>query len=194
MDDLIITGASSVDDRTVDVRIGDGLISDVSEPGELVVRNLPPDRILEAESRLLTPEFIKPHTHLDLALTGKLTPSDHSGTLREWLVAVERLDERMTQEQIESNATATVEQMVTNGVTKIWTHVCTSLWSDTTLSALLAVREQLQELVEAYCGEKHAQGNGTKRYQRSMIKTQSITSSSPPLPIVDAESVGSVTI
>lgn len=38
---------------------------------------------------------------------------------------------------------------------------------------LEAMVESLNEvLVEAYCGEKHAQGNGTKRYQRSTSKTR----------------------
>jgi len=38
---------------------------------------------------------------------------------------------------------------------------------------LEAIIESLNDvLVEAYCGEKHAQGNGTNRYQRSTTKTR----------------------
>jgi hypothetical protein len=38
---------------------------------------------------------------------------------------------------------------------------------------LEAIIESLNDvLVEAYCGEKHAQGNGTNRFQRSTTKTR----------------------
>jgi len=82
MADLVIRGANLVDGsgapaRPADVAVTDGLIAEVTEPGEAG----PADRTIEADGRLLTPGWVDVHTHYDAQASWDpyLTPSSWHG-------------------------------------------------------------------------------------------------------------------
>lgn len=72
----IVIDGTGADRRTADVRLVDGLIAEIAEPGSLAAR--PDEASVDAEGLVLCPGFIDMHAHSDLHL---LTHPDHAPKL-----------------------------------------------------------------------------------------------------------------
>lgn len=112
----------------VDITLSDGKISDISRSNG----SLPSS--FDAAGRLVIPQFVEAHVHLDYANTAGVPRINESGTLFE---AIEIWRERKSlnlnnQERIYSNSRAAAEELARHGVGFVRTHV------DVTDSSLIA--------------------------------------------------------
>ncbi len=141
---MLLTGATLVDGRRVDVRLsGDrvGLVADrlAADAGEAVV---------DLDGRLLLPAPAEPHAHLDKALTADRVPNpagDLLGAIKAWLAHRPTL----TVEDIAERAERAVRMLSANGVTAIRTHVDVGADIGTRgVEALLRTRRAVADLVD----------------------------------------------
>lgn len=104
MSRFLVSNARTLDDSAIDVFVADGDIEAVEPTGTISPDRVRDGRHVDAEGRLVTPGFIEPHTHLDLALTAGTPRWNRSGTLAEALEITEEWSESADQATIERNA------------------------------------------------------------------------------------------
>jgi len=129
------------DQGLVDVFVKDGLVVDISPAG-----HVPPiGRLHDAEGGFVSPPFADPHLHLDAALLCLFAPN-HSGTLQEGIENWSRCRQNMDEADLIGRATTALKWCVSNGVTRIRTHVDIS--SKMAVEAMVAFRDEVSHLAE----------------------------------------------
>lgn len=123
--------------------------SDDEIVGSAAVESAGPDTY-HAEGRLVVPQFVENHIHLDYANTAGVPRVNESGTLFE---AIEIWGERKEQglhqaDQVYDNALAAVRRAVLHGVGHIRTHVDVTDPDLTGLEALARLRADVRDWVE----------------------------------------------
>ena len=146
---LILAGACRTDGAAVDVRVDDGVVSEVRPAraaADLGSRPVGPKggtTVVDLTGYLLLPSFVEPHAHLDKALTAAALPNprgDLDGAISAW--ASGRV--RFGADDIADRAERAVRRLASRGVTAIRTHTDTG--PDIGLrcvEALLRVRERV---------------------------------------------------
>jgi cytosine/creatinine deaminase len=112
--------ARLADGAQVDVRLRDGLVTDVTAAGELDVTD--PSATLELADWLLLTAPAEPHAHLDKALSFDLI-GPPLGDLNSAVTAWRRYAATMTRESILTRARTQALTMLANGITAVRTHV-----------------------------------------------------------------------
>ncbi|MAG55888.1 MAG: cytosine deaminase [Planctomycetes bacterium] len=134
---------TAVGDRECDVRIADGVVTDVVElTGGDAVRLAPRSEEDVLDGGRVTPPFAEPHVHLDAALLGRRAPN-RSGTLREGIANWSALRASLTEEDIRERALATAQMYVDTGTLSIRTHVDTGC--EVAVQTLLDLKPVLAE-------------------------------------------------
>ncbi|MFB6097426.1 MAG: cytosine deaminase [Haloferacaceae archaeon] len=148
MTSYLVTDATTLDGRAVDVRIEDGRIATVAAAGALDPDAVAPADHFDAGGRLVTPTFTEPHIHLDATLTAGEPSWNQSGTLAEGIDVWAQRKESLTREDVLARAERTVEWLASNGVTRVRSHVDTTEATLTGVEALLDLRERVADLVD----------------------------------------------
>ena len=130
-------------DAPQDLAIRDGCYVVASPTGATTAREI------DAAGRLCIPGFVEPHIHLDKVLLAESVPVNRSGSLSE---AIEILGERKATydaAEIAERAGRIVTLAITNGVTRMRTHIdVDSVCGLIPLEALLEVRERYSEAID----------------------------------------------
>ncbi len=106
-------------------------------------------RILDAEGRLCVPGFVEPHIHLDKVLLADSIPVNVSGSLDEAIAILGARKDSYTSADIIERAGQIIRSAVTNGVTRMRTHIDIDTGCGlTAFNALLDVRAQFADLLE----------------------------------------------
>jgi cytosine deaminase len=115
-------------------RIAEGIDADAS-------------RTIDAEGRLATPPLVDCHLHLDASLTAGQPRYNQSGTLIEGIHVWGELKPALTVEDVLSRARQIVKWSVANGTLHIRAHADVSGENEAPLRGLLALRDEVAELV-----------------------------------------------
>lgn len=148
--DLFISDALLPDGTYTSLRISNGVIASVGGSAE---KN---DSRLDAHGALVLPAMAEAHAHLDKAFLAETVPNP-TGDLMGAILAMEAAHGSITVPDIEERAERAARLIARNGATAIRTHA--DLTKDnglTSVTALLAVRDRLRDLVHieviALCG------------------------------------------
>jgi cytosine deaminase len=148
MGEFTILNATTVADRRVDVRIRDGVISDVTEAGTLSGGSAEEERVFDADGRLVTPSLTEPHIHLDYALAAGDPRWNEKGTLSEGIDIWAEYKRELTKDDVKERARRTIQWLVANGVTRVRTHADATESTLSTVEALVELRRELREFVD----------------------------------------------
>lgn len=102
---------------------------------------------LDAQGNLLCPPLCEPHVHLDTALTAGEPEWNRSGTLFEGVARWAQRKQSLSFDDVTSRARKAVSWYVANGVQFIRTHCDVTDPNLTALHALLALKQELADLV-----------------------------------------------
>ncbi|MDP1730015.1 MAG: amidohydrolase family protein [Devosia sp.] len=142
MFDLLVRNANLPDGRTgVDIGVTGGRIAAI-EPGIEAEAG----RILDAQSRLVSPPFVDPHFHMDATLSLGIPRLNRSGTLLEGIALWGELKPLLTHEAVIERALRYCDLAVSQGLLAVRSHV------DVCDDRLLAVEALLEvkRLVKPY--------------------------------------------
>ncbi len=146
MSDFIITNATTIDNKSVDIEIQKGIIDRVVPSGEG-----DPDHYGErhfcAEGRLVTPTLIEPHTHLDITLTAGNPIWNESNRLRDGIRKWRDLDETITKQGTKQRARKGIKWFLSHGVTKIRTHASIGNTCEG-VKALVELRDEFEDFID----------------------------------------------
>jgi len=148
MGNFTILNATTVADRSVDIRIRDGAISDITEAGTISGVSADEQRVFDADGRLVTPSLTEPHIHLDYALAAGEPRWNDAGTLSEGIDIWAEYKRDLTKEDVKTRAKRTVKWLVANGVTRVRTHADATESSLSTVEALVELRRELQDFID----------------------------------------------
>lgn len=141
--DLLLRNATLPDRGGVhDLEISDGRFMGVGRGREVTAR-----RTIDVEGRLVTPPLVDCHLHLDASLTAGRPRFNESGTLIEGIHLWGELKGDLTVEDVQARAREVVRWSVAQGTLHIRAHADVSGPNEAPLRGLLAVRDELAELV-----------------------------------------------
>ncbi len=155
---LLLRTATFADGSTGDVRIVDGLITELG-PNLAPLDDRTSDRtgdqgetVVDLDGRLLLPALTEPHSHLDKAFLADVI-SNPTGDLMGAIEAMLAHRHLITLEHTIERAERAARLMLSNGVTAIRTHADTTLENGRenglqSVHALIEVRERLRGLVD----------------------------------------------
>ena len=106
------------------------------------------EEVINLNNRLVLPPYIESHVHLDTCLTAGDPVWNMSGTLFEGIECWSRRKEKLTEEDIRRRVKRAVGMYSSHGVQFIRTHVDVTDPSLIALKTMLALREELKNLVE----------------------------------------------
>jgi cytosine deaminase len=107
--------------------------------------------IIDAQGRLCVPGFIEPHIHLDKVMLADSIPVNVSGSLDEAIEILGARKESYSREDISARAGHIIRAAISNGVTRMRTHIDIDTGCGlTAFEALLDVREQFANLIELH--------------------------------------------
>jgi cytosine deaminase len=142
---LSLRGGTFLDGRRRDIRVADGVIKEVAEPGRL---REPADQDLDLAGFLVLPAPAEPHAHYDTALLGGRVRNP-DGTLEGAVAAWLAVAGAETHDRFVARATKVALMALANGATAIRSHV--GVYPEVGLNAveaLLAVRERLRPEID----------------------------------------------
>jgi cytosine deaminase len=142
--DLIIRNAKLRDDELVDIGVEDGRIKAIRENIDVQGREE-----IDASGRLTIPAFIDPHIHLDKTLIADVVRDNVTGTLREAIEIIWEKKRQYTNEDIVERASRVMKMGVSNGTTRMRTHVdVDTIGGLKPLEGILAAKEKCKGYVE----------------------------------------------
>src|SRR5205814_4814070 len=104
--------------------------------------------ILDAEGRMAVPGFVEPQIHLDKALISERAPVNLSGTLTEAIEILWEIKRNYTVGEIADRASRVLAQALTNGVSRLRTHVDVDPIGGTRpAEGLIRARERFRDLM-----------------------------------------------
>lgn len=148
MSRFLVQNAVTRTSETVDIEIRDGEITRIANAGTIDTDAFDKVERFDAAGSLVTPSFSEPHTHLDTALTVGEARENESGTLEEGWVVWEEVREQLTKEGVKRRAEKNLRWFVSNGVTRVRTHVDVTAPHWESVEALLELQQELASLVD----------------------------------------------
>lgn len=144
----VLRNARLQDGRLVEIRVSDGLITDVVESAAAVKGQadhgkagaLADSSVEDLNGWLTLPAPAEPHAHLDKAISAEMVPNpsgDLMGAIDAWVSAGQ--NGLLTHENTVARATEAMERLVVHGVTAVRTHV--DVMGQNPVAALRAVKE-----------------------------------------------------
>lgn len=130
--------------ETKDVRIEDGAFSAI----ETGLQAHPGEEIVDGCGGLLIPPFVDSHVHLDATLTAGEPEWNETGTLFDGIRIWSERKKTLTEEDVQSRARRTIEMMASHGIQYVRTHVDVTDPKLTALHAMVALREEVRDLVD----------------------------------------------
>jgi cytosine deaminase len=141
---LLLTGATDLDGRRVDVRLRGPWVADVAP----ALPPVPEDDVLDLTGHWLLPAPAEPHAHLDKALTSHRVPN-RTGDLAGAVAAIRAIAAEFTAEDLVERATRAAYEYLANGTTAIRTHADVGAHAGLRHArALLEVKQALAGLVD----------------------------------------------
>jgi cytosine deaminase len=142
-----------------DMIVRNALVWGTAAPQDLAIsdgRYIPADQAdtsggheIDAAGRLCIPGFVEPHIHLDKVLLAESVPVNRSGSLDEAIGILGARKATYEAGEIAERAGRIVAAAITNGVTRMRTHIdVDSVCGLIPLAALLEVRERFAEFVD----------------------------------------------
>ncbi|MBT3929455.1 MAG: amidohydrolase family protein [Rhodospirillaceae bacterium] len=126
-----------------DLAISDGLYVDIGDVDPATAT------IIEAAGHLCVPGFIEPHIHLDKVMLADSIPVNASGSLDEAIEILGVRKQSYSSEDIVARAGHIIRAAISNGVTRMRTHIDIDTGCGlTAFDALLDVRAQFANLIE----------------------------------------------
>lgn len=143
--DLIIRNAKLREkDELVDIGVEDGRIKTIRDSIDVQGREE-----IDASGRLTIPAFIDPHIHLDKTLIADVVRDNVTGTLKEAIEIIWEKKRQYTNEDIVERASKVMKTGVSNGTTRMRTHVdVDTIGGLKPLEGILAAKEKCKGLVE----------------------------------------------
>lgn len=143
--DLIIRNAKLREkDELVDIGVEDGRIKTIRDSIDVQGREE-----IDASGRLTIPAFIDPHIHLDKTLIADVVRDNVTGTLKEAIEIIWEKKRQYTNEDIVERASKVMKTGVSNGTTRMRTHVdVDTIGGLKPLEGILAAKEKFKGLVE----------------------------------------------
>ena len=142
---MILRSATLADGRITDVRIVDGVITEIA-PG--IVASEHGEEVMDLDGRLLLPSFAEAHAHLDKAFLSERIPNV-TGDLMGAIRAMETHRHLITLEDTIERAERAVRLMVQNGTSLIRTHADTTIDNGLkSVEALSEVRRRVQDVCD----------------------------------------------
>ncbi|WP_283409168.1 cytosine deaminase [Anoxynatronum buryatiense] len=103
--------------------------------------------IIDGEGKLMLPQFIESHVHLDSALTAGDPRWNLSGTLFEGIACWSERKEKLSKKDVMDRARNTIRKQAKNGIGHVRTHVDVTDPSLVALEGLLELKEELKDKV-----------------------------------------------
>lgn len=126
-----------------DVLIQDGKFKKIAED----IPEEPGMEVLDGEGKLLLPQFVESHVHLDSALTAGEPRWNLSGTLFEGIACWSERKSTLSKRDVMDRARDTVRRQAKNGIGYVRTHVDVTDPTLVALQGLLELKEELKEEV-----------------------------------------------
>ncbi len=151
---MLITGGRLRDrDGLWDIEVRDGLVASLTparrepEGADAAADTRVGDDVVAAEGRLVVPQFVENHLHLDYAHTAGRPRDNESGTLFEGIeIWAERKAAGLNRrEEVRANALAAAREAVSHGVGFIRTQVDVTDPDLTAFTALVELREEIRD-------------------------------------------------
>ncbi|MBS3815771.1 MAG: amidohydrolase family protein [Hadesarchaea archaeon] len=168
--DLIIRNAQIVgESKKKDIGIKNG---EIIEVGEI---NDDSSEEINADGRLTSPAFIDPHIHLDKALIADELPPNESGTLNEAIELIWERKRKYTIDDIKRRAKKVIQLGISNGTTRMRTHVdVDTIGGLTPLEGLLEtkkdIKDQIGLQIAAFPQEGIVRDSGTEELLRKAME------------------------
>lgn len=103
---------------------------------------------IDLEGNLTIPPYVDPHIHLDYVFTANMGEQNGSGTLFEGIQRWSESKNSMTVEEVKERAIKGIQKEMLHGVQCIRTHVDVTDPKQTSLKAMLEVKEMVKDLVD----------------------------------------------
>ena len=130
--------------ETTDIRINDGVFGEIAPS----LQALPGEEVIDGTGKMILPPFIESHVHLDTCLTAGDPVWNMSGTLFEGIECWSKRKEKLTKQDVKERAGRAIRMQAANGVQFVRTHVDVTDPNQTSLKALLEVKETVKDLVD----------------------------------------------
>lgn len=130
------------DPKRLDIRIENGRFIEIGL--DLPDNGFP---VINGGGGMAMAPFIEPHVHLDTALTAGEPRWNESGTLFEGIAIWSERKKSLTKADVKARALKTLKMQIANGVQFVRTHVDVTDPELTALTALIELREELQDVI-----------------------------------------------
>ncbi|WP_216696824.1 cytosine deaminase [Anaerostipes faecalis] len=103
---------------------------------------------IDLQGNLVIPPYVDPHIHLDYVFTASIGETNGTGTLFEGIQRWSEFKEQQTVEEVKERAIKGIQKEMLQGVQCMRTHVDVTDPNQTSLKALLEVKETVKDLVD----------------------------------------------
>lgn len=148
MKNILIKNAALKDsDSLNEILISDGKIKEIAK--KINFNKTDNIKTIDAQGNLVAPPLVDPHVHLDAVLvSGKLKRQNNSGTLLEAIDIWGEWKSTLTDDILMNNAREVIKWYAANGVLRVRTHADCTDPTLRTVKCLLALKEEVKELID----------------------------------------------
>lgn len=148
MKNILIKNAALKDsDSLNEILISDGKIKEIAK--KINFNKTDNIETIDAQGNLVAPPLVDPHVHLDAVLvSGKLKRQNNSGTLLEAIDIWGEWKSALTDDILMNNAREVIKWYAANGVLRVRTHADCTDPTLRTVKCLLALKEEVKELID----------------------------------------------
>ena len=148
MKNILIKNAALKDsDSLNEILISDGKIKEIAK--KINFNKTDNIETIDAQGNLVAPPLVDPHVHLDAVLvSGKLKRQNNSGTLLEAINIWGEWKSTLTDDILMNNAREVIKWYAANGVLRVRTHADCTDPTLRTVKCLLALKEEIKELID----------------------------------------------
>lgn len=148
MKNILIKNAALKDsDSLNEILISDGKIKEIAK--KINFNKTDDIETIDAQGNLVAPPLVDPHVHLDAVLvSGKLKRQNNSGTLLEAIDIWGEWKSALTDDILMNNAREVIKWYAANGVLRVRTHADCTDPTLRTVKCLLALKEEVKELID----------------------------------------------
>lgn len=144
---LIKNAALKESDSLNEILISDGKIKEIAK--KINFNKTDNIETIDAQGNLVAPPLVDPHVHLDAVLvSGKLKRQNNSGTLLEAIDIWGEWKSTLTDDILMNNAREVIKWYAANGVLRVRTHADCTDPTLRTVKCLLALKEEVKELID----------------------------------------------
>lgn len=148
MKNILIKNAALKDSNSLnEILISDGKIKEIAK--KINFNKTDNIETIDAQGNLVAPPLVDPHVHLDAVLvSGKLKRQNNSGTLLEAIDIWGEWKSALTDDILMNNAREVIKWYAANGVLRVRTHADCTDPTLRTVKCLLALKEEVKELID----------------------------------------------